>query len=143
MLERIQRVINNHQLSCHHTRRYFYILRGFEPFMDNIVVPLEHDAPELRKEYNRYILEEELEGFDKSRFEGYTLIEVVFNFFENNYMYNGKDFIKLEPLDLDIHDTLCVFNTHDALGEFVEHDPMDNNQRLEHVYDTLKKEYNT
>lgn len=142
MLERIQRVVNNHQLSCHHRDKYFYILRGFKDFIDEIDFPVKHDSDELSNLSNRYILEEELESFDESRFKGFKLIEVVFNLFEENEVYKDDEFKTLEPLDLKIHDTVHIFNQIDQLTD-VSDQVLDNTMRLKLAEDTLHKEVNS
>lgn len=141
MLERIQRVVNNHQLSCQHTDKYFYILRGFKDFIDEIDFPVKHDSDKLNKLSNRYILEEELESFDENRFDGFKLIEVLFNFFEDNEVYIDKEFKKLKPLNLKIHDTIHIFNQIDQLTDISDQN-LDNDMRLQLAKDRLHKEVN-
>ena len=139
MLERIQRVVNNHQLSCHHTDRYFYILRGFKDFIDMIELPVAHDSSDLKNTMNRYILEEELDDFDVSRFDGYKLVEVVFNLFEDNQVLNHNDYITLEPLPFEVSDKLCIFNQIDQLKD-ISQETLDNAARYQLAIDTLKEE---
>lgn len=139
MIERIQLVVNNHQMSCHHVDKYFYVLRGFKDFIDDIDFPVAHDSKDLNKLKNRYILEEELNDFDMSRFDGFKIVEVIFNFFDNNKVYKDHKFVELKPLDLETKRPIHIFNQIDQLTD-VSHEVMDNETRLQFAKDTLKKE---
>ncbi len=139
MIGRIQRVINNHQLSCHHTDRYFYVLRGFDSFIKNIKMPMNHDSKELNSLANRYILESELEDFDISRFEGFKIIEIVFNLFEDNHVYEDEVFKKVEQLEMNTDETIHIFNQINQLKD-VSDAQLNNQERLELAHNLLKRE---
>ena len=136
MLKRIQLVVNNHQLSCHHTDKYFYILRGFKDYIDHIPFPVQHDSDNLDKMKNRYILEEELSDFDKSRFEGYKIVELIFNFFEDNKVLKDGHIVSLTPLDLDVIDKVHIFNQIDQLKDVTD-EKLNDAERLEYLNSVL------
>lgn len=129
--ERIQRVINNHQLTCEHTSKYFYILRGFAPLMNNIDIPVNHNDKALPLNENRYILEEEIDQVRNEDFEGFDVWTITFNFFEDKLLNAQNELVVLKNLTLPVRfKNLNIFNENNALIGVCDSLDLDNTQRL-------------
>lgn len=127
MRERIKRVINNHQMSCQINQQNLYILRGFKPILENVVIPVVKFNGDTHTKDNRYILEEDWDG---EKLEGFVPIVVNFNFFEGGLLQENGTVNSTETLD---YETLNVFNTNNPLIGVVEDLEMSDSQRLDYL----------
>lgn len=130
MQERINRVIDNHQLSCHFTDKYLYIFRGFCPLMNQITVPVKHEAKDLEKKENRYILEEELDNYNLEEYDDYKIFMVTFNFFDMKVLNCDGELINYETTDFS---NINVFNANNPLIGVTKALDLSNSDRLEYL----------
>lgn len=138
--ERINRVINNHQLSCQHTNHYLYILKGFNAILPQFTVPVEAlDKTQLAALKNFYITYEEALDLDEAvirelKERKYDLWIVDFNWFNKVYLtrednlhvlakwkVNGENYIAYPVLDWqETRKTISIFNTNNPSIGFIE-----------------------
>ncbi|AMC93096.1 hypothetical protein AOC36_03620 [Erysipelothrix larvae] len=134
MKDRIRRVINNHQLSCEHTSKYYYILRGFKPLMGAVEIPVKPYADSLDPKENRYILEEDLPNHDAHEFEGFDVWTVTFNLFDDKILDENGQLVDLNPLTLPVRfKNLNIFNEINPLTGIVDNLELDNDDRLDYL----------
>ena len=129
---RMDLVLYNHMLSCHNTDYYLYILRGFDEFLDDFKINIDKYDGTFEKRRNYYVLEDELKDLDMRLFNDHKKAEVVFNFFEDNMVYQEGEFIKLNDLDLDIKDKICIFHQVNQLDRVTD-DKLNNEERLNYL----------
>ncbi len=151
--ERINRVINNHQFTCQHRSHYLFVLRGFEPILENItlnVLPL--DQSNLSNGTNYWITYEdafdiETTVWDALKANEYDIWIVNFNFFDGVYFASVPSHSHLtsnQSQDVEWvtykdnphlleRKTLNVFNTNNPLIGIVPDikSHLSNEQRLE------------
>lgn len=133
--ERINRVINNHQLSCGHTDHYLYVLQGFTPVLEHYTVPVDpFDASLLKTKVNMYVTFEEALLFEPSQIQAlrdqeYDLWIVAFNFFPHVFISNtsASDYASIERHEdvyvvtypelpwVETRKTISIFNTMNPL----------------------------
>lgn len=90
--ERINRVINNHQFTCQHTSHYLFILKGFEPLLNNIELNVKGYSKTLLSNHDNlwityedaYILNEN--EWDQVKENNYDIWVVDFNFFDQSHI---------------------------------------------------------
>ncbi|CAM3620632.1 hypothetical protein ERUR111494_03560 [Erysipelothrix urinaevulpis] len=124
MQERINRVINNHQLSCQDSNNYFYVLRGFKGFIDTISIPVKKQNNTLENFTNYYCLEED---WNREEIPGLITVTVTFNFFDDKLLDETLDLVPFLPLSLE---NINIFNSNNPLIGVSEDLDMTNEQRL-------------
>ncbi|QIK85277.1 hypothetical protein G7061_01005 [Erysipelothrix sp. HDW6B] len=150
--ERINRVINNHQLSCGHTNHYIFILKGFTHVLKKYSVPVKDlDVVKIPTKTNFYITYEDAmtlgDGFVSALIEHeYDPWIVDFNFFEGGYLadIDSVDYTNRKPLANMLlvnypeiswapeRKTIHIFNTNNPLIGIVDDPdtPRTNEDRL-------------
>lgn len=154
IVERINRVINNHQFTCQHRSHYLFILKGFNavlPTMNLNVLP--YNEAHLNSHQNFAILYEDAYNLSQISWESvqaneYDIWVVDFNLFRNGYLsssvsnaHSQSDYLKDGFSIVDYHDlpdsikykTLPIFNTLNPLIG-ITNDPkvgLSDSQRLE------------
>lgn len=148
--ERINRVINNHQMSCEHRSHYLYILKGFNVVLDRFTVPVDNlDVNRIEEQKNFYIKYEEAmtlgDGIiERLKDNKYDMWVVEFNLFEGGYLAKRvlTDYLDSTPLDdlflvtypeltwVESHKSIAIFNTDNPL-KGIDDDSLDNRARLE------------
>lgn len=148
--ERINRVINNHQMSCEHRSHYLYILKGFNVVLDRFTVPVENlDINRIEEQKNFYIKYEEAmtlgDGIIKRlKDNNYDIWIVEFNLFEGAYLAKRvlSDYLEATPLDdfylvqypdlswVETHKTIAIFNTDNPL-KGISDMPLDSDARID------------
>ncbi|QIK69148.1 hypothetical protein G7062_02100 [Erysipelothrix sp. HDW6C] len=147
--ERLNRVVNNHQMTCEHTNHYIYILKGFSKLKDRLSVPVDaFDASHITQKKNMAITYEDALNFKTEIIHSlldnaYDPWVVDFNFFLDGYLaatdayptaipLNDGFLVTYPPLDwVPDRKTLFVFNQVDPLREFGVTEALDNQERYE------------
>lgn len=138
MNTRIERVINNHQLSCQANDKYFYILRGFSDFMDWVKIPVKRFDVASSLNENRYILEEDIDKNTNLSLDDFKYVEVVFNFFTDNQVYKDDKILRLDNLDMEISERICIFHQINQLDGISKLE-LTNKERLEFLKNIEKE----
>ena len=127
MIERIKRVINNHQLSCQDSNNYLYVLRGFKPIINNIEIPVSHLSDEIENNKNYYALEED---WNHEELPERITMNVDFNFFNNGLLNEKGEIVEISPSK---YDSLNIFNTVNPLIGVHENLELNDNEKLEYL----------
>lgn len=147
--ERINRVINNHQLSCGHTSHYIFVLKGFTDVLSHFSVPVDSlDVFKIHTKKNFYITYEEAlslgEGIiNELKENDYDPWVVDFNWFKDGYISNQtipeytsskkwhhQYFVSYPSLDfVPPHKFISIFNTTNPLTGITDVKEMDNEER--------------
>lgn len=147
--ERINRVINNHQMSCEHRSHYLYILKGFNVVLDRFTVPVDNlDINRIEEQKNFYLKYEEAmtlgDGIiQRLKDNDYDIWIVDFNLFKDGYLSKRvlTDYTDSRPLNdlflvnypeltwVKAHKVIAIFNTDNPLQGISDHD-IDNEERL-------------
>lgn len=150
---RINRVINNHQMSCAHNENYLYILKGFEDVLNKYSVPIEKiQFGELKPNTNYYILYEEaynhLDRLEKIlREHKLSVWTVEFNLVPNYFIANSENngYKEILPIDslylvtykeiqgLNPNHKICIFNQINPLIGIVKED-----ERKDSIYEYVE-----
>lgn len=156
--ERIDRTINNHQLSCEHLQHYLFILKGFSDVLDSQSVPLEHfNETFVETHTNYYLTFEEALSLDAKTIDAlkdhhYDIWTVSFNLFKHGFLSKTRDgdFETVEPLQnrflvnyrqpdwFEARKTISIFNTINPLIGLVDDPNLDlDNDALFDLYKEL------
>lgn len=127
MIERIKRVINNHQLSCQDNNNYLYVLRGFKPIINNIEIPVSHLNDKIEDKKNYYVLEED---WNNKEFPERITMNVNFNFFNNGLLNEKGEIVETSPSN---YDSLNIFNTLNPLIGVHENLKLNDKEKIEYL----------
>ena len=147
-VERINRVINNHQFTCQHLSHYLFVLKGFDAFIDKISINVKKfDSTDLGSRKNYYLTYSEALLLDDKTVQelkdnNYDVWIVDFNLIPNTWIVKENDELKFidsfDPLDfVEERKTLSIFNTTNSLTGIVD-DP--NTERTIEDYLQIMKE---
>lgn len=133
--ERINRVINNHQMSCQRDGSFLYILKGFNIVLDTFKVPVANlDSMNIHFGNNYYIKYEEAMSLGDGiisalKEQGFQFCIVNFNLFSTGYLSkrvltDHQDAVPLEPYYLVSYPKLKWLDTYEAINIFNSDNPI-------------------